>query len=142
MKYLFITYITLFLVACNQSDDQRAEKLVSQIDSLYEHGCYSETLDSIMSLRSRYPKALSSRKKALHIWRDASLRLAQKDIAETDSALQATLQKIDGETNLYKANMLRARRDSLKARYEAMCGVVRMIHLKQKEDTAEEPSSK
>lgn len=115
---------------------------MSQIDSLYERGCYSETLDSIVSLRSNYPQALSQRKKALEIWREASLKLAQNDIAKTDSALQTTLQLIEGETNLYQANMLRAKRDSLKARYEAMCGVVRMIHLKQKEEVGNESTSK
>lgn len=106
---------------------------MSEIDSLYANGHYKETLDSIMSLRASYPKAVESRKKALHIWREASLKLAQTDIAQTDSALQTTLRAIDGETDLYRANMLRAKRDSLKARYEAMCGVVRMIHLRQKE---------
>jgi len=95
---------------------------------------YRETLDSIVSLRTNYPKALEARKKALHVWREASLKLAQADIAFTDSSLQATLREIANETNLYKANMLRARRDSLQARYEAMCGVVKMIRHKQKEE--------
>jgi len=127
----FITFF-LFLVSCGQTEDEKAALLMAQIDSLYVKESYSETLDSIVSLRTTYPKAVESRKKALEIWREASLRLAQSDVAKTDAELQATLRAIDGETNLYKANMLRVRRDSLQARYEAMCGVVKMIHMKQK----------
>lgn len=131
MKHISIILLILIAISCSQSEDEKATLLMSQIDSLYAQKKYHETLDSIVSLRTNYPKAVKSRKKALRIWRDASLKLAQKDIAQTDSALQNTLRLIDGETNLYQANMLRAKRDSLQARYEAMCGVVRMIRSKQ-----------
>lgn len=133
MRPLYIILLTVFVISCGKSEDEKAAKLMSQIDSLYVNEMYNETLDSIVSLRSKYPKAVSSRKKALDIWRKASLKLAQSDIAKTDSALQATIKAIDGETNLYKANMLRAKKDSLQSRYEAMCGVVRMIKTKQSE---------
>jgi hypothetical protein len=62
------------------------------------------------------------------------LVLAQRDVAQTDSALQHTLKQIENENNIYARNMLGVKRDSLKARYEAMCGVVRMIHLRQKQN--------
>ena len=41
--------------------------------------------------------------------------------------------QLQPETDRYRRNMLGVRRDSLKARYEAMCGVVRMIHMRQKQ---------
>ena len=107
--------------------------MLSQIKTLYKDGCYNEALDSIMALRMRFPKAIESRKEALRIWQDASLKQAQADIAQTDSALQTVLRSIPMESNLYKANMMRVERDSLKARYEAMCGVVRMIRMRQKQ---------
>ena len=52
----------------------------------------------------------------------------------TDSALRATSIAVEHETNIYKRNRLSVRRDSLQARYEALCGVVRMIHLKMKKE--------
>ena len=52
---------------------------------------------------------------------------------ELAAALQATLHNIETETSLLKANKLRVKRDSLKARYEAMCGVVRMIRIRMKQ---------
>lgn len=67
------------------------------------------------------------------MWQDASLKMAQDDVAKTDILLQETESQLQTETDRYRRNMLGVRRDSLKARYEAMCGVVRMIHMRQKQ---------
>lgn len=133
MRYFCYILLIALLSACEKTDDQKAAQLMAQIESLYDKGSYREAMDSIVSLRSTYPKAIESRKRALDIWRESSLRLAQEDVAKTDTELQATLRAIDQEGDLYKANMLRLRRDSLQARYEAMCGVVKMINAKKKE---------
>lgn len=133
MKYILTIIFAAVLVGCSESDEQKAERMLAQIDSLYEKGQYKEVLDSIVSLRTTYPSAINIRKKALRIWQNASLKIAQKDVAQTDVLLQETLRMIESETDLRKANMLRMRRDSLQARYEAMCGVVKMIHMRQKE---------
>ncbi len=133
MKYILTIILAAVLVGCSESDEQKAERMLAQIDSLYEKGQYKDVLDSIVSLRTTYPSAINIRKKALRIWQNASLKIAQKDVAQTDVLLQETLRMIESETDLRKANMLRMRRDSLQARYEAMCGVVKMIHMRQKE---------
>lgn len=132
-KYMWLILCTLIFCSCTPSEDEKAARLLSQIKTLYNAGCYNEALDSIMALRTRFPKAIESRKEALRIWQNASLKQAQADIAQTDSALQTVLRSIPMESNLYKANMMRVERDSLKARYEAMCGVVRMIRMRQKQ---------
>lgn len=134
-KGLWIFMIAL-LVSCasEKSEDDKAAPLLSEIDSLYKKGDYRATLDSIESLRMKYPRAIQSRKHALILWQEASLRMAQADIARTDSALQVATRLFEQETDIYKRNMMGVRRDSLKARYEAMCGVVRMIRLRQKEN--------
>ena len=128
--------LLVLLVSCakEMSEDDKAAPLLSQIDSLYNKGEYRGTLDSIESLRSKFPRAIESRRHALVVWQEASLRMAQEDIARTDSALQVATRMIERETDIYKRNMMGVRRDSLKARYEAMCGVVRMIRLRQKEN--------
>lgn len=133
MKYILTIILAAVLVGCSESNEQKAERMLAQIDSLYEKGQYKEVLDSIVLLRTTYPSAINIRKKALRIWQNASLKIAQKDVAQTDVLLQETLRMIESETDLRKANMLRMRRDSLQARYEAMCGVVKMIHMRQKE---------
>lgn len=133
MKYLLTIMLIVAFAGCTESDDQKAAPMLAKIDSLYEKGRYKEVLDSIVSLRTTYPSAVETRKKALVIWQNASLKIAQEDVARTDVMLQETLRKIEAETDLGKANLLRVKRDSLKARYEAMCGVVKMIHMRQKE---------
>ncbi len=134
MKYILLTIITLMLfTACAKTDDEKAQDLLAQIDQLYAKGKYKETLDSITVLRDRFPMALESRRKALAIWQKASLAMAQKDVANTDIRLQEVTQQIEETTDRLARNMLLVKRDSLQARYEAMCGVVRMIHARQKQ---------
>ena len=86
-----------------------------------------------MVLRDRYPKAVVARTEALRIWQDASLKMAQADVAATDNRLQEVEQELRTTTDRYRCNMLGVKRDSLQARYEAMCGVVRMIRMRQKQ---------
>lgn len=128
------TLVMLLTFSCQPTDDEKATPLLSTIERLFHDGHYRQALDSITSLRERYPKAVKARRQSLRLWQEASLALAQKDVGTTDSLLQETLAAIPLEADRYKANMLRVRRDSLQARYEALCGVVRMIHMRQRED--------
>lgn len=123
----------MLLSACSQSEEDKAKPLLAKIDSLYKSGNYRATLDSIVQLREHYPQAIEARKTALRLWQNASLKLAQADVASTDIKLQEMTEALKTEPNLYRRNMMTVKRDSLQARYEAMCGVVRMIHLRQKQ---------
>lgn len=121
------------LVACAPTEDEKAQPTLDNIEKLYAEGKYAATLDSITSLRERFPMAVEARKKALNIWQDASLKMAQKDVADTDVRLQEAIRMAENETDRLKRALLGAKRDSLQARYEAMCGVVRMIRMRQKQ---------
>lgn len=132
-QLMLITLVALTLTSCAQSDEEKAEAMLVGIQSLYDNGKYRETLDSITAMRDRYPTAIEARKTALVIWQNASLRMAQADVAQTDVLLQQTIAQIDTTTDRYQRNMLGVKRDSLQARYEAMCGVVKMIRMRQKE---------
>ena len=133
-KATLLTLAAMALMAsCQKTEDEKAASLMNKIDSLYKAGNYQATLNAITRLRANHPKAVESREKALKIWQDASLKMTQAEIGRTDSALQATIAQYGAEKDLYRKNMLRVKRDSLQARYEAMCGVVRMIHLRQKQ---------
>lgn len=129
--FLYILLLLPFLAGCAETEDEKAAPMMMQIRSFYANKEYGKALDSITSLRIQYPKAVQSRKEALSIWQNASLKMAQEDIGKTDSLLQTILHDINNEPRLYRANMLRVKRDSLKARYDALCGVVRMIHYRQ-----------
>ena len=142
--YLIIP-IAAIIAACQRKTDEEAEHLLSKIEEIYQQGDYKATLDSIESLRIRYPKAIEARKRCLVLWQEASLKQAQEEIAQTDSALQVTLQDFNVaqkmcETsptydNLLRRNTLGVKRDSLQARYDAMCALVRVIRQRQKDDS-------
>ena len=133
MKYLLTIMLIVTFAGCTESDDQKAAPMLAKIDSLYEKGRYKEVLDSIVSLRTTYPSAVETRKKALVIWQNASLKIAQEDVARTDVMLQETLRKIEAETDLGKANLLRVKRDSLKTVFDVECAKIKYIKKKMEE---------
>ena len=133
MRHIWVFIIIMALAGCAKTDDEKAKPLLAKINTLYAGGKYREALDSIVVLRDRYPKAVVARTEALRIWQDASLKMAQADVAATDNRLQEVEQELRTTTDRYRCNMLGVKRDSLQARYEAMCGVVRMIRMRQKQ---------
>ena len=136
MKRTFFFIVTAFVVltACQQkNENDEANALLAEIETLYETGQYRTALDSIESLRRRFPTSVEARRKGLRLWQEASLKMAQADIAVTDSALQATMAQMQAEKRIYERNMLGVKKDSLQARYEALIGVVRMIRKRMDE---------
>lgn len=133
-KVFFLTAVTaVTLLSCGPTESDKAAELVAQIEQLYADGKYQTVLDSITSLRQRYPKEVEARRRVLPIWQDASLRIAQADIARTDSALQATIAEMEAAKTIRERNFIGIRRDSLQVRYDVLVGTVRVIHRRQQE---------
>lgn len=122
----------LTLASCGNKEEDKAQSLYSEIENLYQAGNYQATLDSIKVLREKYPKAIELRKKSLTLWQDANIKLAQQDIAVTDSALQVVIAQMNAATDIATRNQLRLKRDSLQVRYDTQCAVVRAVRMKQK----------
>ena len=136
MKHVMMIVVAsalLMATGCQEKHDVGAAELLEEIKQLFKQGQYAATLDSIESLRMHFPKAIHERQEALRIWQEASLKMAQQDIALTDSALQAVTDQMQTETRIYERNMLGVKKDSLQARYEALIGVVRMIRKRMNE---------
>ena len=133
-KYVFIIQILFIAVACEQNQGSKATQMLENIETYYNKGDYKRVLDSISVLRVKYPSAIEERKKALVIWQKASLKQAEQEIVKTDSALQNIPSRIASAKTLLQKNLLGVKRDSLKARYDAMCSVVRMIRIRMKEE--------
>lgn len=151
MKQILISFaiLTVMMVSCRPSAEERGEKMLRQIESAYQQGQYDEALVLINSLRRDYPKAVNARKKALRIYQNAVLKKAQKDLAHTDTFLErinkeyeqartraeaakqvgtATAQQLSDVTRL------RILRDSLQVRFDTQVARIRFIHKKQKEN--------
>ena len=122
----------LTLASCGNKEEDKAQSLYSEIENLYQAGNYQAALDSIKVLREKYPKAIELRKKSLTLWQDANIKLAQQDIAVTDSALQVVIAQMNAATDIATRNKLRLMRDSLQVRYDTQCAVVRAVRMKQK----------
>ena len=137
-KYVFIIQILFIAVACEQNQGSKATQMLENIETYYNKGDYKRVLDSISVLRVKYPSAIEERKKALVIWQKASLKQAEQEIVKTDSALQNIPSRIASAKTLLQKNLLGVKRDSLKARYDAMCSVVRMIRIRMKEEICKE----
>ncbi|RKW52364.1 MAG: hypothetical protein D8H98_18455 [Prevotella sp.] len=137
-KYVFIIQILFIAVACEQNQGSKAIQMLENIETYYNKGDYKRALDSISALRVKYPSAIEERKKALVIWQKASLKQAEQEIVKTDSALQNIPSRIASAKTLLQKNLLGVKRDSLKARYDAMCSVVRMIRIRMKEEICKE----
>lgn len=134
-KVFFLTAVAaVTLLSCGPTESDNAAALVAQIEQLYADGKYQTVLDSITSLRQRYPKEVEARRRVLPIWQDASLRIAQADIARTDSALQATIAEMEAAKTIRERNFIGIRRDSLQVRYDVLVGTVRVIHRRQQEN--------
>lgn len=133
-KVFFLTAVAaVTLLSCGPTESDKAAELVTQIEQLYADGKYQTVLDSITSLRQRYPREVEARRRVLPIWQDASLRIAQADIARTDSALQATIAEMAAAKTIRERNFIGIRRDSLQVRYDVLVGTVRVIHRRQQE---------
>lgn len=133
-KVFFLTAVAaVTLLSCGPTESDKAAELVTQIELLYADGKYQTVLDSITSLRQRYPREVEARRRVLPIWQDASLRIAQADIARTDSALQATIAEMEAAKTIRERNFIGIRRDSLQVRYDVLVGTVRVIHRRQQE---------
>lgn len=133
-KVFFLTAVAaVTLLSCSPTESDNAAALVAQIEQLYADGKYQTVLDSITSLRQRYPREVEARRRVLPIWQDASLRIAQADIARTDSALQVTIAEMEAAKTIRERNFIGIRRDSLQVRYDVLVGTVRVIHRRQQE---------
>lgn len=142
--------ISVALAACSGSGARsEADRLLERANTEFESKQYDKALRTIDSLRRVYPNAIETRKQALKLYQDISLRQAQDDLALTDSALQAakaTYRQLKDsvekkrasltatEDELSSLNLTKVRMDSLQVRFDVQCAKIKYIHKKQKEE--------
>ena len=139
----------MLTVSCGGSDAQQAaENMLEQAEKYFSEGSYDRAKIAIDSLRKVYPGAVETRKKALKLFQNISLKEAQEDLAVTDSALQAVTldykyikDKVDRDKaelrvtaeELETLTRTKMKLDSLKVRFDMQCAKIKYIHKKQKE---------
>ena len=152
MKLHLIIYIALAatLAGCAEKQDRELQALVTEMRESYAEGRDSACLAAIDTLRAKFPKAIAERKEALKLYQEASLRIAQKQLAYVDSALEAekhifqTMEKsvaAHKEAGIATAEELtaltrkRMLRDSLQTQFDVLCAKIKYIHKRQKQAT-------
>ena len=137
------------MTACSSNDAQKsAEGMLEEAEKYFSEGSYDRAKIAIDSLRKVYPGAVETRKKALKLFQDISLKEAQEDLALTDSIMQkvgldykyikekvekdkAELRATPEELELLTRTKMKY--DSLKVRFDMQCAKIKYIHKKQKE---------
>lgn len=152
MKIHLIIYIALAatLAGCAEKQDRELQALVTEMRESYAEGRDSACLAAIDTLRAKFPKAIAERKEALKLYQEASLRIAQKQLAYVDSALEAeknifrTMEKsvaahkekgIATAEELTALTRKRMLRDSLQTQFDVLCAKIKYIHKRQKQAT-------
>lgn len=152
MKLHLIIYIALAatLAGCAEKQDRELKTLVTEMRESYAEGRDSACLAAIDTLRAKFPKAIAERKEALKLYQEASLRIAQKQLAYVDSALEAekhifrTMEKsvaahkekgIATAEELTALTRKRMLRDSLQTQFDVLCAKIKYIHKRQKQAT-------
>ena len=137
------------MTACSSNDAQKsAEGMLEKAEKYFSEGSYDRAKIAIDSLRKVYPGAVETRKKALKLFQDISLKEAQEDLALTDSIMQKVgldykyikekVQKDKAELRapaeeLELLTRTKMKYDSLKVRFDMQCAKIKYIHKKQKE---------
>ena len=137
------------MTACSSNDAQKsAEGMLEKAEKYFSEGSYDRAKIAIDSLRRVYPGAVETRKKALKLFQDISLKEAQEDLALTDSIMQKVgldykyiKEKVEKDKAELRATAeelelltrTKMKYDSLKVRFDMQCAKIKYIHKKQKE---------
>ena len=145
-----LTMLTALIVACTTqgSNEQGAQKLLEEAQTALDEGQYEKVISTIERLRHDYPKAVDQRRAALELYKEASLKKTQAELARTDSLLEVAKarysllqqellngQWVKGQGAKNKENeMTEARRlvDSLQVQFDTQCAKIKYIHRKQR----------
>ena len=137
------------MTACSSNDAQKsAEGMLEKAEKYFSEGSYDRAKIAIDSLRKVYPGAVETRKKALKLFQDISLKEAQEDLALTDSIMQKVgldykyikdkVEKDKAELRATAEELVlltstKIKYDSLKERFDMQFSKIKYIHKKQKE---------
>jgi len=139
--------VVLF-TACGDEKQKAAEQMLERVGVLFAEQQYDQALLLIDSLRKAYPEIIETRKQALRLHQDISLKQAQEELTRVDSTLLAVKQqyeqlrqKVEKDKQALRATpeeltlltRTRIHRDSLQTRFDVLCAKIRYIHKKQKE---------
>ena len=105
MRRLVFFLTTIFLViACSETPQEQATQLAQQAATCCEEGRLMEARLLIDSLRRTYPDIVEARKAALKLHQDVEIKIAQQELARTDSLLILANRELEARQQQVDAN--------------------------------------
>ena len=93
-RIVFLAYLCGALTACNQSEQQAAQRLQMAREA-YEQGLYSEAKLQIDSIKLLYPKAFDVRREGIGLMQEVELAEQTQSLAYLDSLLQVKQSELE-----------------------------------------------
>lgn len=87
LKYLAAGAISLLMMSCGQTSEDKANDLLTQARESYEKGECSAALDRLAEIDSLYSDAVKTRREAMHFKPQVIERQTLAELSETDSLL-------------------------------------------------------
>lgn len=87
IKHTLAAALTLLLVmlsACASNEEREAQQMLQQARSALRHRLYSETRDSILSLRKKHPTAINARKQGILLLDSIELQAAADSLTKAE----------------------------------------------------------
>jgi hypothetical protein len=146
---LFFILVLLFTACVSNDADKNAEVLYRKAEQNFHEADFDKARANLDDIKRRYPNAIETRKKAIVLRQNLELKNAQMKLAVVDSALHATnliykyirsKAEVDKDKGVATREELsevittRIKRDSLQVKFDLLCGQIRYIHKKQKEN--------
>ncbi len=94
-KELLLSFFFLALVACQPSDEERAQALVSEAQQLVDSGQWRQARIVIDSLHMTYPREVTQRRAAKALSDSITYLEAQRTLAHVDTLLPPLLDQAD-----------------------------------------------
>lgn len=101
-KILFFSVLILTIVACQPTDEQRAQLLVSEAQAMVDSGQWRQARIVLDSVHVMYPREVAQRRQAKALEDSITYLEALQTLAYVDTLLPPLLEKVDVLVNKFK----------------------------------------
>ena len=94
-RLFFLPLLLLIFIACQPTDEERAQSMVSEVKTLVDNGQLQEARILIDSLHATFPRQVEQRRAAKSLSDSIVYLEAQSTLAHVDTLLPPLLKQVD-----------------------------------------------
>lgn len=102
MKKTFFVFFALVLVACQPSDEERAQLILTEAQALVEDGQWRHARIVLDSLHTTYPRLVAQRRQAKALSDSITYLEAQRTLTYVDTLLPPLMEQVDKLVKRFK----------------------------------------